>query len=85
MDALAASTSPGTAQALVSALVMLSVRTGRVRTRRARRKSPASSPVDVPRRELFIHVSVVVKCYNWDMGHGSQSTRIHVAIARGPV
>ena len=57
VDALAASTSPGTAQALVSALVMLSVRTGRVRTRRARRKSPASSPVDVPRRD-FPHCTV---------------------------
>ena len=44
--ALAASPPPCEVRALASAAVMVSMRTGRVRTRRAPRKPPASSPVD---------------------------------------
>ena len=49
---LAVWSSPSMVRALASVVAVISVRTGRMRTRRAPRKSPASSSVDV-RRELL--------------------------------
>ena len=49
---LAASSSPSLVRALASVVAVVSMRTGRVRTRRAPWKSPASSSVDV-RREML--------------------------------